>query len=416
MMMASTNSQSTLKWWQISAFVAWILLAMHILYHNGGHEPAAPKNMPPEVGGTIASLNNEHRDMNGHEPTHGQHVVVTGGAGFIGSHMTMHLLEHGYAVTILDNLSRGNAGAVRVLREHATKRGRLRFEFVELEDETAVRRILRDARNRGTPVDVVMHFAAIAFVGESVAYPLNYWTNITSNTITLLRAMKHENVNKLVYSSTCATYGNPVSMPITEDTPTVPINPYGRAKLDAEDAIRDYAHANKNFDAVILRYFNVYGADPKGRLGEYPPPNLVGHGRVSTACFAAAFGHIPELKIYGTDFSTGDGTCVRDYIHVTDLVEAHHLAMAKALSNPPSLYNIGTGVGVSVREFTRACLSVTRRNITVVEHPRRPGDYAEVYASPAKIKDELGWEARYRDVEEGLATAWRWRERHENGY
>lgn len=402
-----------LRAWQLAAALAWALIAIHALSRSATLTSSAHA----EAGGVIAALTHEHRTFdNANNPTTGQHIAVTGGAGFIGSHMTLHLLEKGYAVTILDNLSRGNAGAVRVLREHAPKRGRLRFDYVDLADEAAVRRIFRDHRKRGTPVDVVMHFAAVAFVGESVANPLQYYTNITSNTVTLLRAMRGEGVHKLVYSSTCATYGNPVSMPITEETPTVPINPYGRAKLDAEEAIRDYAHANEDFKAAVLRYFNVYGADPRGRLGEYPPPELVKQGRISTACFAAAFGKIPKLQIYGNDFSTPDGTCVRDYIHVTDLVEAHHLAMDKALANPPSLYNIGTGVGVSVREFTRACLSVTKRNITVEEYARRPGDYAEVYASPEKIKLELGWEARYKSVEEGLATAWRWRERHPNGY
>lgn len=280
----------------------------------------------------------------------------------------------------------------------------------------AMRKAFQRARVRGTPVDAVLHFAAIAFVGESVADPLNYYTNITANTLALLRAMRHEGVNKLVYSSTCATYGNPEVMPITEESPAIPINPYGRAKLASEDIIRDFAQSHADFRAVILRYFNVYGADPKGRLGEYPPPSLVRQGRISTACFAAALGHIPKLQIYGTDFETPDGTCVRDYIHVTDLVDAHHLAMDRALTNPPSLFNIGTGRGVSVREFTAACLDVTGRNITIEELPRRPGDYAKVYASPEKIFKVLGWKAKFIDVREGLATAWKWRSRHVNGY
>lgn len=219
------------------------------------------------------------------------HVLVTGGAGFIGSHATMRLLEDGYAVTIIDNYSRGNHGAIDVLKA-AAPRGKLRVVDADLGVRDDVERAFSKH-----PVDVVIHFAAIAFVGESMAFPLQYYHNVTVNTVTLLETMQKFGVDKLVYSSTCATYGNPKTLPITEQTPTNPINPYGKSKLYAEVAIRDFAHANPGFNAAILRYFNVFGSDPEGRLGEYPRPELRSHGRISTACFDAAQGFIPELKV-----------------------------------------------------------------------------------------------------------------------
>ena len=338
------------------------------------------------------------------------HVLVTGGAGFIGSHATMRLLEDGYAVTIIDNYSRGNEGAVEVLKNMAP-RGKLRVVRGDLGIRDDVERAF--AKH---PVDAVIHFAAIAFVGESVAFPLQYYHNVTVNTVTLLETMQKFGVNKLVYSSTCATYGNPKKLPITEKTPTNPINPYGKSKLYAEVAIRDFAHANPGFNAAILRYFNVFGADPEGRLGEYPRPALRAHGRISTACFDAAQGFIPELKVMGTEFPTRDGTCIRDFIHVTDLVDAH-LAVIGHVANPPVLYNVGTGKGVSVREFTEACKRVTGVPIAVREEAKpRPGDYAEVFADVTKIRNDLGWTARYTDLEESLGHAWQWRKAHKHGY
>lgn len=338
------------------------------------------------------------------------HVLVTGGAGFIGSHATMLLLEKGYAVTIVDNLSRGNKGAVREL-QRLDKNQRLDYVQADLGDRNAVDNMFRD-RN----FDLVIHFAAIAYVGESVAEPLQYYSNITVNTVILLETMKKYHVQDLIYSSTCATYGNQEKLPITEENPPLPINPYGKAKLAAEEVIRDFAKSNAEFKAAILRYFNVYGSDPSGRLGEYPRPALRHYGRISGACFDAALGNIEELTIMGTNFPTPDGTCIRDYIHVSDLVNAH-LAAKKALSNPPALFNIGTGKGISVKEFVEACKRVTGKPIKVKEQREaRPGDYAAVYADPKKINTELGWYAQYTDVEESLRHAWDWRKAHPHGY
>mmetsp|Transcript_2 Transcript_2/g.2 ORF Transcript_2/g.2 Transcript_2/m.2 type:complete len:393 (-) Transcript_2:174-1352(-) len=338
------------------------------------------------------------------------HVLVTGGAGFIGSHASLHLLEAGHAVTSLDNLSRGNRGATAVL-EKLSPRGRFQFIEADLGDYEQVSKIFHDSN-----FDMVMHFAAVAYVGESVTEPLRYYDNITSNTVNVLKAMDQHGVTQLVYSSTCATYGNPTTLPITEETPTVPINPYGKAKLAAEVVIRDHAQSHPNFEAAVLRYFNVYGADPMGRLGEFPRADLRVHSRISGACFDAALGHAPALTIKGTVFPTKDGTCVRDYIHVTDLVDAHVTVMG-ALSNPPVLYNVGTGKGNSVREFVSTCLKVTDVNIPVIEQREpRPGDYAEVFADTTKIREELNWTAKFTDLEEAMLTGWRWRKKHPNGY
>ncbi|ONM13850.1 NAD(P)-binding Rossmann-fold superfamily protein [Zea mays] len=245
-----------------------------------------------------------------------------------------------------------------------------------------------------------------------------YYHNITSNTLTVLEAMAAHNVNTLIYSSTCATYGEPDTMPIVETTPQNPINPYGKAKKMAEDIILDFTKSKKqsNMAVMILRYFNVIGSDPEGRLGEAPRPELREHGRISGACFDAALGIIPGLKVRGTDYSTADGTCVRDYIDVTDLVDAHVKALGKAQPGKVGIYNVGTGQGRSVTEFVEACKKATGASIKVEYLARRPGDYAEVYSDPSKIHMELNWTAQYTDLGQSLAQAWKWQKAHPNGY
>ncbi|CAI5950030.1 unnamed protein product [Closterium sp. NIES-65] len=308
------------------------------------------------------------------------HVLVTGGAGFIGSHASLHLLTSGHRVTIVDNLSRGNWGAVQVLQRIAPE-GRLQFINADLGDPRKVEAVFAS-----NAIDVVMHFAAVAYVGESMQEPLRYYHNVTANTLTLVEVMGRHGVTQLIYSSTCATYGEPKTMPITEDTVQAPINPYGKSKKMAEDVILDYARANPRLAATILRYFNVIGSDPSGRLGEAPRPELRHHGRITGACFDAAMGKIDGLKVMGTDYPTADGTCIRDYIHVTDLVNAHVVAMHHLTPGTVNIYNVGTGKGYSVREFVNACLNVTGAPIKVMEQKaRRPGDYAEVYSDPSKI-------------------------------
>ncbi|KAI9386138.1 hypothetical protein POPTR_011G156100v4 [Populus trichocarpa] len=338
------------------------------------------------------------------------HVLVTGGAGYIGSHAALRLLKDGYRVTIVDNLSRGNIGAVKVLQELFPEPGRLQFIYADLGDPKTVNIIFSQ-----NAFDAVMHFAAVAYVGESTMEPLKYYHNITSNTLVVLEAMAANDVKTLIYSSTCATYGEPEKMPITEVTPQVPINPYGKAKKMAEDIILDFSK-NSDMAIMILRYFNVIGSDPDGRLGEAPRPELREHGRISGACFDAARGIIAGLKVKGTDYKTHDGTCIRDYIDVTDLVDAHVKALEKAMPGKVGIYNVGTGKGRSVKEFVKACKKATGVDIKVDYLPRRPGDYAEVFSDPSKIYRELNWTAQYTDLQKSLQTAWRWQKSHQNGY
>ncbi|KAK8942176.1 putative UDP-arabinose 4-epimerase 3 [Platanthera guangdongensis] len=295
------------------------------------------------------------------------HVLVTGGAGYIGSHATLRLLKDSYRVTVVDNLSRGNIGAIKVLQKLFPEPGRLQFIFADLGDAKAVDFIF--AQNT---FDAVMHFAAVAYVGESTIEPLRYYHNITSNTLVILEAMAKHGVKTLIYSSTCATYGEPEKMPITEETPQSPINPYGKAKKMAEDIILDFAKTT-DLAVMILRYFNVIGSDPEGRLGEAPRPELREQGRISGACFDAARGIIPGLKVKGTDYSTRDGTCIRDYIDVTDLVDAHVKALGKAKPKSVGIYNVGSGKGRSVKEFVEACKKATGVEIKVDYLGRRPG-------------------------------------------
>ncbi|XP_039016605.1 UDP-arabinose 4-epimerase 1-like [Hibiscus syriacus] len=338
------------------------------------------------------------------------HVLVTGGAGYIGSHAALRLLRESYRVTIVDNLSRGNIGAVKVLQDLFPEPGRLQFIYADLGDAKAVNKIFSE-----NAFDAVMHFAAVAYVGESTMDPLKYYHNITSNTLVVLEAMAAHDVRTLIYSSTCATYGEPEKMPITEETPQVPINPYGKAKKMAEDIILDFSK-NSDMAVMILRYFNVIGSDPDGRLGEAPRPELREHGRISGACFDAARGIIPGLKVKGTDYNTHDGTCIRDYIDVTDLVDAHVKALQKAKPQNVGIYNVGTGRGRSVKEFVEACKKATRVEIKVDYLSRRPGDYAEVFSDPSKIYRELNWTAQHTDLKESLKTAWRWQKAHRDGY
>lgn len=340
------------------------------------------------------------------EHAHKIHALVTGGAGFIGSHCVVELLRKGYVVTILDNLSRGSLFTIKQIKTIAPM-GTLRVVIGDLGDTDDVEFAFMGS-NRA--VDVVFHFAAVAHVGESVVYPLKYYLNITANTLNLLRVMDAAGVEKLVYSSTCATYGNAENLPITEITPVRPISPYGKSKLFAEEAIKDYAKSNPRFQSVILRYFNVVGSDPRGRIGEITRSELRQYSRISTACFDAALGKTDGLSVLGTTYPTRDGTAIRDFIHVNDLVDAHiAVAFKQKWDNPPSLYNVGTGTGVSIREFVEACKMATKKDISVnYQEEARPGDNAEVYASVDKIQRDLTWSAKYTNLTESLSHAWKW--------
>ncbi|KAL3677057.1 hypothetical protein R1sor_027005 [Riccia sorocarpa] len=331
-----------------------------------------------------------------------QHVLVTGGAGYIGSHAALRLLELGLTVTVLDDLSRGNRGAVRVL-EKIARPGQFQFIKADMTDLEELHRIFAMS-----DFDVVMHFAALTNVGESHAKPMLYYKMNTACIVNILDAMRVHNVDKFIYSSTCATYGNPKQVPITEETPQIPVNPYGLSKRMAEEVVKDYSNSNKKFSAAVMRYSCIVGADPSCRLGEAPSPELKMYSRLITACAYAALGRLPSVKIYGTNHPTEDGTCVRDYIHVLDLVNAHIAAMNNLKQGQVQVFNVGTGKGYSVRDFIAAWEKVTGKSITVEElQESRPGDPSKVYCDPSKLT-ELGWKPIYVDLESALATAWSW--------
>ena len=236
-----------------------------------------------------------------------------------------------------------------------------------------------------------------------------YYRNVTANTANLINAMDGAGIRNLIFSSTCATYGNAEKMPITEQTPQIPVSPYGSSKLMTERIILDHVKARTHFSAVILRYFNVIGADPDGRIGESPPPNLDSrYSRISQACFDVALGKRKHFTIAGTTHKTKDGTCVRDYVHVLDLVDAHVKAFAAFKPGQSTTLNIGTGTGYSVREFASACRAATGKNISVVEGLGRDGDAAAVNADPSKAIKVLGWRPKHTVLKDTLEVAWRW--------
>jgi UDP-glucose 4-epimerase len=336
-------------------------------------------------------------------------VMVTGGAGFIGSHAVLRLLEDGHAVTVVDDLSRGNRGAIDALGSL----GDLHFVESEVGDAAVVEAALRDRS-----IELVMHFAARAYVGESVREPLLYYRKNTAATLALLEAMEAQGVAKIVFSSTAATYGEPPPelIPIRESCPREPINPYGRSKLMVEQMLEDHAamkrDAGDDFAYASLRYFNVAGNDRAARIGEDHRPET----HLVPICLDAALGRRRGMTIFGTDYDTPDGTCVRDYVHVEDLIDAHVTVMDALVPGDERIYNIGIGRGYSVREVIDACRRVTGVEFPVDEGPRRAGDPPSLYADPARIERELGWTAPTTSLDEIVETAWRWRREHPEGY
>ncbi len=324
-------------------------------------------------------------------------IFVSGGAGYVGSHCIKHLCEQGHDVTVYDSLVAGHAEAVH---PEAT------FIQGDLADRAFLRRCL------GEGFDAVMHFAAFLIVPESVADPLKYYENNVVNTIGLLRAMEAEGVRKLVFSSTCAVYGEVETVPVTEDQPLGPISPYGRTKLMMEWALQDSARA-WGLASTALRYFNASGAAADGSIGEDHDPEI----HLIPILLQVALGQRDQIKIFGTDYDTPDGTCIRDYIHVEDLAAAH-LAAIEALPDEgvARAYNVGTGRGSSVHEVLTAARHVTGHEIPAEEVERRPGDPAALYADPTAIRSELGWEPTYKDVGSIIETAWRWHRSHPRGF
>jgi UDP-glucose 4-epimerase len=320
-------------------------------------------------------------------------LVVTGGAGYIGSVVASQLLDAGHEVVVLDDLSRGHAAAVPAGAEHVA---------VSLADAGALREPLADG------IDGVLHFAALALVAESVEQPQRYWRNNLVGTLNLLDAMRAGGVRRLVFSSTCATYGEPETIPIAEDEPTAPVNAYGASKLAVDLMIRDECRAH-GLGAASLRYFNVAGAS--GDLGEHHEPET----HLIPLVLQAAAGVRDHIKVFGTDYPTRDGTAVRDYIHIEDLGEAHLLALDRVEPGTHRVFNLGTGDGYTVREVIEAARKVTGREIAVREEDRRPGDPPELVAANARARAELGWEPR-RSLEAMIADAWAWHQAHPQGY
>ena len=319
-------------------------------------------------------------------------ILVVGGAGYIGSVCAELLLDEGHIVSIFDNLSEGHRAAID---------SRAKFIEGDLQDRKSIEKTLAEL----TP-DAVMHFAANALVGESMQNPSKYFRNNIANGLNLLDAMVNTNVKRIVFSSTCAIFGLPERVPIDEATPTQPINPYGESKLGFEKILRWYGQIH-GLKFVSLRYFNAAGASPRfgedHRLETHLIPNAL----------KVALGERSNVEIFGTDYETPDGTCIRDYIHIIDLARAHILALGASTS---AFYNLGTGGGASVRQVIDSCRKVTGRKIDIVEKPRRPGDPPRLIASSEKISRELGWKPQFQSLDAIIESAWKWHQRFPRGY
>ena len=319
-------------------------------------------------------------------------IFVVGGAGYIGSVCAESLLNEGHEVAIFDNLSEGHRQAVDS-----------RANFIQ--GELADRRQIDSAISSSRP-DAVMHFAANALVGESMQNPSKYFRNNICNGLNLLDAMVAAGVERIVFSSTCAIFGPPDRVPIDETAPARPINPYGESKLAFENILRWYDEIH-GVKFVCLRYFNAAGASERFGEDHHPETHLI------PAVLQAALGKRPNVEIYGTDYDTPDGTCIRDYIHILDLARAHILALGAAGSGR---YNLGTGGGSSVREVIESCRKITCRKIDAIEKTRRPGDPPRLIASSDKIKRELGWEPEFQSLDAIVESAWKWHQIFPRGY
>lgn len=333
-------------------------------------------------------------------------ILVTGGAGYIGSHACVELLTAGYDVAVIDNLSNSKEESIKRIQEITGKT--LKFYKADLLDRETLDNIFGEQN-----FDAVMHFAGLKAVGESVSIPLKYYYNNITGTLILCEVMKKHGVKSLVFSSSATVYGDPHKVPISENFPLSATNPYGRTKLMIEEILRDMHEAENDWNIAILRYFNPVGAHASGKIGEDPngiPNNLVPY------ITQVAIGKLKQLSIYGDDYATSDGTGVRDYIHVVDLVLGHLKALEKLKTNPGIVtYNLGTGRGFSVLEMVKAFSKASGREIPYKTVGRRPGDIAECYADPSKAADELGWSAK-KSIGQMCEDSWRWQLNNPNGY
>jgi UDP-glucose 4-epimerase len=334
-------------------------------------------------------------------------ILVTGGAGYIGSHTCLELLAAGHNVVIVDNLINSSREAVRRVEEIAGRT--VVFFEVDLLDTVALENVFQNSQ----PFDGIIHFAGLKAVGESVASPLLYYNNNIKATINLCEAMQRNGVGNIIFSSSATVYGDPATVPIEEDFPLSCTNPYGRTKLMSEEILTDICRAESGWNVVLLRYFNPVGAHESGRIGEDPggiPNNLMPY--VSQV----AIGKLAELSVFGGDYPTSDGTGVRDYIHVVDLARGHVKALKKIeRGSGVSVYNLGTGKGYSVLDLVHAFEKACGRKIPYTITARRAGDIAKCYADPKKAEAELGWRAEM-GIEEMCESAWRWQKNNPNGY
>lgn len=333
-------------------------------------------------------------------------ILVTGGAGYIGSHTSVELLKAGYQIIILDNLSNSKPESLNRIREITGSD--FRFYKADLREKDALTSVFTE-----NSIDAVIHFAGLKAVGESVQIPLHYYENNITGTLTLCKVMKEFGIKKLVFSSSATVYGSPEKVPILENFPLSAANPYGRTKLMIEEILRDVYRSDRTWSISLLRYFNPIGAHGSGRIGEDPsglPNNLMPY------ITQVAVGKLKELYVFGNNYPTPDGTGVRDYIHVVDLAIGHLKALEKVISmSGVEAYNLGTGKGYSVLQLVTAFDQATGKKIPYRIVDRRPGDVAECYADPGKAKCELGWTAE-RSIEQMCIDAWRWQLNNPSGY
>ncbi len=336
------------------------------------------------------------------------HILVTGGAGYIGSHTCLELLNSGYQVTVVDNLSNSSRESLRRVEELTSKK--IRFFEVDLLDRAGLREVFSGCDKK---IDAVIHFAGKKAVGESVEKPLLYYHNNITGSLTLCEVMAAHGVKDIIFSSSATVYGDPATVPITEDFPLSCTNPYGRTKLMIEEILRDIHTADNDWNVCLLRYFNPVGAHVSGRIGEDPngiPNNLMPY------IAQVAVGKLAQLSVFGNDYPTPDGTGVRDYIHVVDLAQGHVKALDKIVQRPGVVvYNLGTGKGYSVLEMVRNFVEASGREVPYQIVGRRAGDIATCYADPGKALRELGWQARY-GLREMCEDTWRWQVNNPNGF
>jgi len=333
-------------------------------------------------------------------------ILVTGGAGYIGTHTIVELLNNNKEVVVLDNLSNSSVEALRRVESITSK-------AVTFYEGDVLNSALLDEIFEKHDIDSVIHFAGLKAVGESVAKPLKYYKNNVTGTLVLCEAMAKANVKNIVFSSSATVYGDPASLPITEDFPTGATNPYGQSKLMVEYMLSDLAASDPSWNIAVLRYFNPVGAHESGLIGEDPndiPNNLM------PFITQVAVGKREKLSVFGSDYETHDGTGVRDYIHVVDLARGHLKALTKLASNPGLVtYNLGTGQGYSVLDMVKAFEKASSKEIAYQLSSRRPGDIAACYANPAKASQELNWQATH-SIEEMTSSSWRWQSMNPNGY